>query len=569
MPLANARFRLIHALFRPGTPRSLQSPKKGLYVWPGDGIVTRNQRLTMKMIRPALIVPSLAAVILVFAGCNQSAGPTAQPSAVKNSFTEVTSKLDAGGNLYGYVSTEEWLSGLSQQVNSLRDLVGSLPNASDDDKKKIGAVFDVVTDMIKKSGIEDISGAGMSSIQKEKGIYHSKFILHHYPGKGSGMLWTAFGAKAHKLDGLDLLPSSTVIASFSDLDLGQIWMGLNTEIEKTGIPEIRQPMSQIPQQFAAVTGLPLDKVLGSLGNEYGLIITLDDNKKISLPFANPPIDLPEPGIMLAIKVKDDTIFNRVDELLKGNTQIVRDDKPDLKMRTMPVPMFTWLRPSIARSGEFLLIASSDGLIRDAIAVKGGKPGLKSGEEFKRLATGEPTEGNSFSFVSARFMRTWKPLQVQFMHINAGGDGDNAGQAFVKKLMDLQSGDPFSYGVSANTDEGWMFTGNGNQNPAKVLLIPAVVVPAVVAGMTLPALTKAKEKAQRINCINNLRQIQLAKQMWASDDNKKAGDVPTWKDLKQYIGNSSGMFTCPSGGTYQINGVGEAPTCSIPGHALPQ
>jgi len=39
-----------------------------------------------------------------------------QTSAVKNSFQEVTSHLDSGGNLYLYLSTEEWLSGLSAQI---------------------------------------------------------------------------------------------------------------------------------------------------------------------------------------------------------------------------------------------------------------------------------------------------------------------------------------------------------------------------------------------------------------------------------------------------------------------
>ena len=74
-------------------------------------------------------------------------------------------------------------------------------------------------------------------------------------------------------------------------------------------------------------------------------------------------------------------------------------------------------------------------------------------------------------------------------------------------------------------------------------------------------------AQRA-CINNLRLIDAAKQQWALENNKTAADVPTARDLLPYI--AAGFFPfCPAGGTYNINAVGELPTCSIPGHALPQ
>ena len=69
------------------------------------------------------------------------------------------------------------------------------------------------------------------------------------------------------------------------------------------------------------------------------------------------------------------------------------------------------------------------------------------------------------------------------------------------------------------------------------------------------------------CINNLRQINDAKLQWALDKNKGATDAPTTQDLLPYL--KDGTFpTCPDGGTYTINAVGELPTCSVPGHVLP-
>ena len=106
-----------------------------------------------------------------------------------------------------------------------------------------------------------------------------------------------------------------------------------------GFPERRKQMQKLPDQFSGGDGSATGtRCWPRLGNEYGLVITLDDTKKISFPVRDTPLDLPEPGIMLVIKVKDDMIFNRVDEILKGNKQVIRTDKDGVKMRTMPVPV---------------------------------------------------------------------------------------------------------------------------------------------------------------------------------------------------------------------------------------
>ena len=74
-------------------------------------------------------------------------------------------------------------------------------------------------------------------------------------------------------------------------------------------------------------------------------------------------------------------------------------------------------------------------------------------------------------------------------------------------------------------------------------------------------------AQRNTCINNLRQIDAAKQQWALENNKTADSVPSLQDIVPYL--PGGIFpACPAGGLYSINAVGEPPTCSVPGHVLP-
>jgi hypothetical protein len=446
--------------------------------------------------KSAALIAAIASLSLSASG---QTAPAAPAPVTPNSFADVTAQLDPGGEFYLYVSTAQWLARLSDAVDTVQNVVLSSHPQSITQIARAAEMSALAKDVIRKSGLQDISGLGASSFNYAPGLYRNKIFLHHYPAQSTGLIWSLYGKSTHPLTALDMLPADTSAASYGDFDLAQLINFVRTEAVQSGIPEYKQAVDQAETQFFGVSGLKLDDVLASLNGSLGAVITLDASNIISIPINQQVQMIPAPRLAFLIAVKNDLIFNQVNKMIAGNPGVIKTEEPGLRMRTMPVPFVmptVNLRPSIASWNGFLIIATDDTIIRKIIAAQKEGHGFKDMPEYARLSAGLPQQGNSFAIMTQLAVDTMKKFQDSVIANAQGPAPTQAAKAqqmvneYQQILRQYQHTGP-AISIGGVLPNGLLSVSQGTQGSGQ-LLAPILTVPAsIMSGVIIPMMDRVQ------------------------------------------------------------------------------
>ena len=118
----------------------------------------------------------------------------------------------------------------------------------------------------------------------------------------------------------------------------------------------------------------------------------------------------------------------------------------------------------------------------------------------------------------------------------------------------------------------------NKRNAGFTLVEIMIVVAIIgllAAIAIPSFVKARTTSQKNACINNLRQIDSAKEQWAMATKATANAEVTaamqsaeptaTNSINEYI--KGGEPDCPAGGTLVYQNIGSNPTCTVTEHIL--
>lgn len=486
------------------------------------------------------------------------------PEVTRQQYHRVLSSLDQGGDLLLVLNTRGVLSRFIDQASALVPL---MPDDHDIVELKRGILK--LPAFLERNGFCSVNAIGVSSAPIDASTRSVKVFLDTEPSASALPLWKGLlGGSPKRMACLDYLPSDTVLARTATVNVDQIWLLIRSAVVTFASPRAAISFHRDVEESFEELGVTLDGVLRSFGDEVFVSMQFNPSKRVTLPIDGKPISIPEPSVLVGVAVRDNTLMTAVRGILKENRAIVTNTRiGGVDALTINVEEDTPFpfEPTFALHNGFLLFATSKQALQNSLFAAESRRGLLSSRDFRAAFSGMPGQNNGLVYVSRQFSEEINSLRNQAIRgvFETNGSG-SIEEAALHRLENIWGAHECSF-VVVKGPSGISIRGRTKSKGESVLTGMALGPASMASVIAVPSFMKAREQARANACINNLRQIDAAKEQWALSTGATTGAVDIAGVAAYIRGNA--IPQCPKGGMYKINILGKDPECSIPGHDL--
>ncbi|TFH17728.1 MAG: DUF3352 domain-containing protein [Lentisphaerales bacterium] len=535
-------------------------------IWPQVLRASQQERWAMTMFKNSRLVVGVIAATFFMAGAALSQQVSqSEAGASAGRYEAIISQLDEGGDLMVIANVE---GALKDVVEKLLGAAAEISGATQKPgAEKAHETLTKLNAFLDKNGFYAIDGFGLSVVPREDGNNSIKYFLGRDSAAAGMPLWRAtVGGRSRELASLSFVPDDAVMVRTGTADIPVLWQLIRSAVKEVLSAEASAEFNEGLAAMARTKGIDLDKIMGSLSDEILISAQFSKESTISIPTPEGPKPFPQPSILLGVAVKDGTLPGMLAALISSNTlphimtQVSGTTITSINIPGQtPIPM----QPSFAMHEGFFLFGSTPQVVASAIKAFDQKTGFVNTPEFKKAFAGLAMVNNGIIYASAEFSEQIREIQMMSMANAPGAEG----KAVAKIMTELFGLRPYSTAmVILNKRDGVVFDGTSPYGGKEVVASAMVAPVGIMAAIAIPSFVKARTSAQRNSCVNNLRQIDSAKEQWALEQSLSEGDHVDPVGMAQYI-RGNRLPSCPQGGIYTINPVGANPECSIPGHRL--
>ncbi|HPC96692.1 MAG TPA: DUF3352 domain-containing protein [Sedimentisphaerales bacterium] len=346
---------------------------------------------------------------------------------------------------------------------------------------------------------------------------------------------------------LGAVDAQAVTASVVNVDLGHIYdtimKTLNAVSPDEGYPEVQKGLAELESEV----GIQLrDGLLKSLAGPVVLY---------SLPAGKMP-EAPMGGVVAMLKLADAALFEKtmttlgtfVGQKAEGMLQVgsqTDEQGHTIHVWASPVLAFAQVMPTWSVVRDHAVIGSNTALctmgIKRLASTGQDTPSLLDTEGYRKATADLPANLLSLSYIDSQAQFTQMMMQLQQVWPLATMGAMKAGIKLPVMLpnlgaiiKDMQPACEYGY---ARPDGFYShYRGTGLE-----VSLRGVAGGALAAGVIMPALGRAREKARQVSSMNDLKQMGLALFMYAQEHDGRFSDE--LEDIRPYLG-SPRVFESP-------------------------